>query len=58
MADSFFLMPLPPHTAKDTATASYYTRGASVTATAGPYHYLCPEPGHAAAGMSGMLVVR
>ena len=58
VAPSFFLMPLPPRTAKDTATASYYTRGASFTTPSGTYHYLCPVPGHAAAGMSGMLVVR
>ena len=57
VADNFFLMPLPPRTEKDTATASYYTRTASFTAAAGTYHYLCPVPGHAAAGMFGTLVV-
>ena len=57
VADNFFLMPLPPRTEKDTATASYYTRSASFTAAAGTYHYLCPVPGHAAAGMFGTLVV-
>ena len=58
VADSFFLMPVPPRTAKDTATAGYYTESASFTTTAGTYHYLCPVPGHAAAGMSGRLVIR
>ena len=58
VADSFFLMPLPSRTAKNTATASYYTRSASFTAAFGTYHYLCPVPGHAAAGMFGTLVVR
>ena len=58
VADSFFLMPLPPRTAKDTATAGYYTESANFTTTAGTYHYLCPVPGHAAAGMFGTLVVR
>ena len=57
ISDTFFLMPLPPRTEKDTATASYYTRSASFTAAAGTYHYLCPVPGHAAAGMFGTLVV-
>ncbi|MDA8283362.1 MAG: plastocyanin/azurin family copper-binding protein [Actinomycetota bacterium] len=57
ISDDFFLMPLPPRTEKDTATASYYTRSASFTATAGTYHYLCPVPGHAAMGMFGTLVV-
>ena len=57
VADSFFLMPLPPRTTKDTATASYYTRSASFTTAAGTYHYLCPVPGHAAAGMFGKLIV-
>ncbi len=57
VADNFFLMPIPPRTEKDTATASYYTRTASFTAAAGTYHYLCPVPGHAAAGMFGTLVV-
>ncbi|MDA8286471.1 MAG: plastocyanin/azurin family copper-binding protein [Actinomycetota bacterium] len=57
-ADNFFLMPLPPRTAKDTATASYYTRSASFTTTSGTYHYFCPVPGHAAAGMFGTLLVR
>ena len=57
VADNFFLMPLLPRTEKDTATASYYTRSASFTAVAGTYHYLCPVPGHAAAGMFGTLVV-
>lgn len=57
-ADNFFLMPLPPRTAKNTATASYYTRSASFTTTSGTYHYFCPVPGHAAAGMFGTLVVR
>ena len=58
VADSFFLMPLSPRTTKDTATASYHTRSASFTPTSGTYHYLCPVPGHAAAGMSGTLEVR
>ena len=58
VADSFFLMPLPPRTAKNTATASYYTRSASFTTAFGTYHYLCPVPGHAEAGMFGTLVVR
>ena len=58
VADNFFLMPLPPRTEKDTATASYYTRSASFTTASGTYHYLCPVPGHAAAGMFGTLVVR
>jgi rusticyanin len=58
VADSFFLMPLPPRTTKDTATAGYYTESANFTTTAGTYHYLCPVPGHAGAGMSGTLVVR
>ncbi len=57
VADTFFLMPLPPRTTKDTATARYHTRSASFTAAAGTYHYLCPVPGHAAAGMFGTLVV-
>ena len=57
VADTFFLMPLPPRTEKDTATASYSTRSARFTAAAGTYHYLCPVPGHAAAGMFGTLVV-
>ncbi len=57
VANNFFLMPLPPRTEKDTATANYYTRSASFTAAAGTYHYLCPVPGHAAAGMFGTLVV-
>jgi rusticyanin len=50
-------MPLPPRTERDTATASYFTRSASFTAAAGTYHYLCPVPGHAAAGMFGTFVV-
>jgi len=58
VADSFFLMPVPPRTAKDTATAAYFTRSANFTATSGTYHYLCPVPGHAGAGMFGTLVVR
>jgi rusticyanin len=57
VADTFFLMPLPPRTERDTATASYFTRSASFTAAAGTYHYLCPVPGHAAAGMFGTFVV-
>ena len=57
VTDSFFLMPLSPRTAKDVATASYHTRSASVTPTSGTYHYLCPVPGHAAAGMFGTLEV-
>lgn len=57
-ADDFFLMPLPPRTAKNTTTASYYTRSASFTTTSGTYRYFCPVPGHAAAGMFGTLVVR
>ncbi len=57
VTDTFFLMPLPPRTEKDTTTANYYTRRASFTAQAGTYHYLCPVPGHAAAGMTGTLVV-
>ena len=57
-ADNLFLMPLPPRTAKDTTTASYYTRSATFTTTSGTYHYFCPVPGHAAAGMFGTLVVR
>ena len=57
VADTFFLMPLPPRTEKDPATASYYTRSASFTAATGTYHYLCPVPGHAAAGMFGTIVV-
>jgi rusticyanin len=57
VSDTFFLMPLPPRTEKDPATASYYTRSASFTAATGTYHYLCPVPGHAAAGMFGTLVV-
>ena len=57
VADTFFLMPLPPRTEKDPATASYYTRSASFTAATGTYHYLCPVPGHAAAGMFGTVVV-
>ncbi|MCL5052507.1 MAG: plastocyanin/azurin family copper-binding protein, partial [Gammaproteobacteria bacterium] len=57
IADDFFLMPLPPRTEKDTHTASYHTRTASFTAAAGVYHYLCPVPGHAAAGMFGTFVV-
>ncbi len=58
VADGFFLMPLPSRTTKDLATASYYTRSSSFTTTPGIYHYLCPVPGHAAAGMFGTLVVR
>ena len=57
VADSFFLMPLPPRTAKDTATATYYTRSASFTTAAGTSRYLCPVPGHAAMGMFGTLIV-
>lgn len=57
VTDSFFLMPLPPRTAKNTATASYYTRSASFTTVSGTYYYLCPVPGHAAAGMFGKIVV-
>ena len=57
VADSFFLMPLPPRTAKDTATASYHTRSATFTTTPGTYHYLCPVPGHAGMGMFGKLLV-
>ena len=57
VADTFFLMPLPPRTEKATATASYHTRSASFTAATGTYHYLCPVPGHAAAGMFGKLLV-
>ncbi|MHB1509306.1 MAG: plastocyanin/azurin family copper-binding protein [Acidimicrobiales bacterium] len=58
VSDNFFLMPLPPRTQQNTATASYYTRSASFTTTSGTYHYFCPVPGHAAAGMFGTLVVR
>ncbi len=58
VTDSFLVMPLPPRSAKDTATASYYTRTASFTAVRGVYYYLCPVPGHAAAGMFGTLTVR
>ena len=57
IADDFFLMPLPPRTEKDTRTASYHTRTASFTSAVGVYHYLCPVPGHAAAGMFGTFVV-
>ena len=55
--DSFLLVPLPPRTANNTATASYYTRSASFTTASGTYYYLCPVPGHAVAGMFGKLVV-
>ncbi|MHB8293349.1 MAG: cupredoxin domain-containing protein [Acidimicrobiales bacterium] len=58
VVDSFFLMPLPPRTTHSVTTASYYTRTGSITPPAGTYHYLCPVPGHAAAGMFGTLVVR
>ena len=58
VADNFFLMPLPPRTTQNTATASYHTRSASFTTAPGTYYYLCPVPGHAAAGMFGTLVVR
>ena len=57
IVDNFFLMPLPPRSAQNTATATYYTESASFTATSGTYHYLCPVPGHAAAGMFGTFIV-
>ena len=57
VADGFFMMPLPPRTGKNTATASYHTRSASFTTASGTYHYLCPVPGHAAMGMFGKLIV-
>lgn len=34
--DSFFLMPLPPRTTQNTATASYHTRSASFTTALAP----------------------
>lgn len=57
VADALFMMPLPSRTTTDKASASYYTRSASFTTTPGTYHYLCPVPGHAQAGMFGTLVV-
>lgn len=49
-----FAMPvLPP------SGSTWYGRTLRFTAPApGTYHYLCPVPGHAAAGMWGTLVVR
>ncbi|MDA8064657.1 MAG: plastocyanin/azurin family copper-binding protein [Thermaerobacter sp.] len=55
--NDFLVMPLPPRTSKDLATAQYYTRSSSFTAASGTYYYICPVPGHAAAGMFGKLVV-
>ena len=57
VAPSFFLMPLPPRTTKDTATATFHTESAAFITRPGTYHYLCPVPGHAAMGMFGTLIV-
>ncbi len=57
ISSDFLIMPLPPRTAKNTAAAAYFTERASITTTSGTYHYLCPVPGHAAAGMFGTIEV-
>ena len=57
IANTFLLMPLPERTAKDLATAQYYTSTRSFTAVRGTYYYLCPVPGHAQQGMYGKLVI-
>jgi rusticyanin len=57
VTDNFFLMPLPQRTTQNLVTASYYTRSASLTTAPGLYHYFCPVPGHAAAGMFGTLEI-
>ncbi len=57
IANNFLLMPLPERTAKDLATAQYYTSTRSFTAVRGTYYYLCPVPGHAQQGMYGKLVI-
>ncbi len=58
VADNLFLMPLPQRTTQNLVTASYYTRSGSLTTASGTYHYFCPVPGHAAAGMFGTLEIR
>lgn len=57
VTDDFFLMPVPQRTTQNPVTASYYTRSASLTTAPGLYHYFCPVPGHAAAGMFGTLEI-
>lgn len=50
---SSFIMPIVPET-----NGGQYHRSTAFTARAlGTYYYICPVPGHAAAGMAGKFVV-
>ena len=49
-----FVMPIPPET-----TQGQYHRSTQFAASkAGTYYYICPVPGHAAAGMAGRFIVK
>ena len=48
-----FIPPIWP----ETGQGQYHRSTTFIAAVAGTYHYLCPVPGHAEAGMAGTLVV-